>query len=143
MQTSTITQTANAHAFILSQVSSEEIITALPYAEAVALARSIIANSSQPELKFMVGGDLYEMFEFEGHYEVRVTYRNPTSESSAKTYGTFLGALAELQREYHEAVGWHEGLNALFVPENDHQANGQRAHQEYEIRICADMNINF
>lgn len=141
MQTSTITQTANAHDFIISQVSSEEIITALPYAEAVALAQSIIANSSQPELKFMVGGDLYEMFEFEGRYEVRVTYRNPTSESSAKVYGTFLGALAELQREYHEAVGWHEGLNALFVPENDHQANGQRFRQECEIKACAGFEF--
>lgn len=143
MQMSTIvTQTATpAHAFILSQVSSEEIITALPYAEAVELARSIIANSSQPELKFMVGGDLYEMFEFEGRYEVRVTYRNPTSKSSAKSYGTFLGALAELQREYHEAVGWHEGLNALFVPENDHQANGQRFRQEYEIKVCAGLEF--
>lgn len=141
MQTQPIINTATAPSFILSQVKGEETISALPYAEAVALARNIISQSSQPELKFMVGGDIYEMFEWEGAYEVRVTFRSPTTESTVKKYGTFLGALTELQREYHEAVGWHEGLNPLFVPENDHQANGQRFRQEYEIRACAELEF--
>lgn len=137
------TQPDNAQQFIMSQLKGEETITALPYAEAIELARSIISNSTQPELKFMVRHDIYELCEWQGKFEVRVTYRNPCVRTTVRTYSTFLAALSELQRVYHEAIGWAEGLNALFVPENDHQANGQRDRQEHEIRICADLDSEY
>ena len=140
---SIISQTTPAHEFIISQTQGEEIITSLPYSEAIELARLIISQSSEPELKFMVRNDIYEMFEFEGKYEVRVTYRSPLTQSVVRHYSTFLGALSELQRVYHEAVGWANGLDPLFVPENDHQANGQRDAQEHEIRSCANIEDSY
>lgn len=134
------THVSDAQQFIVSQLKGEETITAMPMTEAIELAQAIISNSTQPELKFMVRGDIYELLEWQGKFEVRVTYRNPCTSTTTRIYSTFLSALAELQRVYHEAVGWAEGLNALFVPENDHQANGQRDRQEHEIRICADLD---
>lgn len=135
-----INPTTPAHQFILSQLKSEEVVNVMPYSEAVELAQAIISNGPEAELKFAVRGDIYELIEWQGKFEVRVTYRNPCTSTTVRIYSTFLSALAELQRVYHEAIGWAEGLNALFVPENDHQANGQRDRQEHEIRICADLD---
>lgn len=135
----TVHTDADARQFIISQVKPEETIVAMPYTEAVKLAKAIISDSAQPSLKFVVRHDIYEMIEWEGRYEVRITTFNPCVTTTAYTYSTFLAALAELQRAYHMAVGWSEGLNPLFVPENDHQANGQKDRQMHEIRVTADL----
>lgn len=124
-----------------------DLVSALPYDEALELARNIIANGGAPvglnALKFMVKHDIFELIEYEEQYEVRVTYRNPCVTTIARRYSDFIVALAELQRQYNEAIGWLNGLDRSFVPANDHQANGRRDRQEHEIRITADMNIPF
>jgi len=121
-----------------------DLVSALPYNEALELARNIIANGGASAglnaLKFAVKNDIYELLENGDQYEVRVTYRNPTVTTITRRYSNFLMALAELQRQYHEAIGWVNGLDPAFVPENDHQWNGRRDRQENEIRLCADLD---
>lgn len=141
--TTIISTQSDAQQFLFSQIKEEEVFIAMPYSEAVELAKAIVHNGPQPELKFMVRHDIYELIEWQGKFEVRITYRNPCVATTVRSYSTFLSALAELQRVYHEAIGFAEGLNPLFVPENDHQANGARDRMEHEIRITADMNIPF
>lgn len=146
----TTTVTANGANLIVNISQPGDLVAALPYSEALELARNIIANGGDPAglnaLKFMVNRDIYEMIDhgdpagIPGQYEVRLTYRNPCVTTISRFYGDFLVALAELQRQYHEGIGWFNGLDAAFVPANDHQANGRRDRQENEIRLCADLD---
>lgn len=149
--TSTATATAANGANLLIGLSRPGgLVSALPYEQALDLARNIIANGGDPaglnSLKFAVKHDIYEMLDHGGdksapaQYEVRVTYFSPSATTVTRFYSDFLVGLAELQRQYHEAIGWLHGLEAGFIPENDHQANGRRDRQESEIRLCADLD---
>lgn len=144
--TTLITAATNktAAAFLVNVSQPGDLVSALPYNDALELARNIIANGGPAvglnALKFMVKQDVFELLEFGDQYEVRVTYRNATVTTITRRYSDFIAALAELQRQYHEAIGWLNGLDPDFVCENDHQANGRRDRQENEIRLCADLD---